>query len=81
MKETEEGRVEKLSRLVGGRFKLTSLIQKQAREYYMGGRAFMPSVRNFDELFSYILDEIEEGKIRLLLPGEVEERAAEEVGQ
>ena len=68
MRQSAEGRVEELSKLVGGRFKLTALIQKQAREYYRGGRAFMPSVRNFDELFNYILDEIEEGKIVLHLP-------------
>ncbi len=70
MKQSEEGRVEELSRMVGGRFKLTALIQKQARDYYVGGRAFMPSVRNFDELFNYILDEIEQKKITLMLPGE-----------
>jgi hypothetical protein len=70
MKQSEEGRVEELSRLVGGRFRLTTLIQKQAREYYVGGRTFMPSVRNFDELFNYILDEIEQKKITLVLPGE-----------
>jgi hypothetical protein len=70
MKQSEEGRVEELSRLVGGRFKLTTLIQKQAREYYVGGRTFMPSVRNFDELFNYILDEIEQKRITLVLPGE-----------
>ena len=83
MKRSEEGRVEELSKLVGGRFKLTALIQrrmieltvliqKQAQEYYAAGRTFMPSVRNFDELFNYILDEIEDGKIELQLrePGE-----------
>jgi len=69
MRQSEEGRVEELSRLVGGRFRLTALIQKQAREYYSAGRAFMPSVRNFDELFNYILDEVEQGKIALALPG------------
>jgi hypothetical protein len=67
MHRSQEGRVEELSRLVGGRFKLTTLIQKQAREYYRGGRAFMPSVRNMDELFNFILSEIEEGKIALEL--------------
>ncbi len=72
MEKSEEGRVEELSRQVGGRFKLTVLVQKQAREYYRGGRAFMPNVRNLDELFNYILDEIEEGKISLTLPGEEE---------
>jgi len=67
MKRSEEGRVEELSKLVGGRFKLTVLIQKQAQEYYSAGRTFMPSVRNFDELFNYILDEIEDGTIHLEL--------------
>lgn len=75
MKRDGEDRVESLSKKVGGRFKLTSLVQKQARDYYAGGRAFMPSVRNLDELFNYILDEIEEGKIALKLP---EERKAEQ---
>jgi DNA-directed RNA polymerase subunit K/omega len=76
MRRSEEGRVEELSRLVGGRFRLTVLIQKQARDYYAGGRAFMPSVRNFDDLFNYILDEIQQGKIALALPGETEQPAA-----
>ncbi|NLW49996.1 MAG: hypothetical protein GXY85_04020 [Candidatus Brocadiaceae bacterium] len=63
--KSQEGRVEELSKLVGGRFRLTVLIQKQAQEYYAAGRTFMPSVRNFDELFNYILDEIEDGTIQL----------------
>lgn len=76
--EAEEGRIEELSKLVGGRYKLTTLIQKQAVDYIKGGRAFMPSVRNMDELFRYILKEVEEGDISLELPGEVEEEAEEE---
>jgi len=67
MAASEEDRIEHLSRMVGGRFKLATLLQKQAREYYAGGRAFMPSVRNLDELFNYILEEVEEGKITLVL--------------
>jgi len=74
MIKSEEGRVEELSRQVGGRFKLTVLVQKQAREYYRGGRAFMPNVRNLDELFNYILDEVEDGKISLTLGGEDKEQ-------
>jgi len=70
MKRSQEGRIEDLSKQVGGRFRLTTLIQKQARDYYLGGRAFMPSVRNLDELFSYILNEIEEGKISLVVESE-----------
>ncbi len=78
MRESEEGRIEELSHTLGGRYKLTTLVQKQAREYVRGGGAFMPSVRNLDELFRYILNEIEEGRIKLLLPGEIEQRQAEE---
>jgi len=70
MKQSQEGRIEDLSKQVGGRFRLTTLIQKQARDYYLGGRAFMPSVRNLDELFSYILNEIEQGKISLVVQSE-----------
>jgi DNA-directed RNA polymerase subunit K/omega len=77
MATTEQNRVEQLSKMVGGRFKLTTLLQKQAREYYAGGRAFMPSVRNLDELFNYILDEIQAGKIGLELR-EAEQEASEE---
>jgi hypothetical protein len=67
MRRSQEGRVEELSRRLGGRFKLTTLIQKQARGYYLGGRAFMPDVRNLDELFAHILDQIDDGKISLQL--------------
>ncbi|MGD2174465.1 MAG: hypothetical protein PVJ27_03595 [Candidatus Brocadiaceae bacterium] len=78
MRRSAEGRVEKLSKEAGGRFKLTTLVQKQARDYVRGGRTFMPSVRNLDELFQYILDEIEGGKIGLLLPEQAEQREEEE---
>jgi hypothetical protein len=78
MRSSEEGRVEQLSKRVGGRFKLTTLVQKQARDYVRGGGAFMPKVRNLDELFRYILDEIAEGKIELELPEEIEEEAEDE---
>jgi hypothetical protein len=67
MRQSQEGRVEELSRKLGGRFKLTTLVQKQARGYYLGGRAFMPDVRNLDELFGQILDEIDDDKIALQL--------------
>lgn len=72
-KEAEEEKVEMLSRKVGGRFRLTSLVQKQMAQYIKGGRTFMPDVRNLDELFRYVLDEIDEDKVRLKLPGEEEE--------
>ncbi len=66
--KSKEARVEELSKKVGGRFKLTALIQKQVAQYVKGGQTFMPNVRNLDELFDYVLNEIEEGKIQLLLP-------------
>jgi len=78
MAASEEDRIEHLSKLVGGRFKLATLLQKQAREYYAGGRAFMPSVRNLDELFNYILEEVEQGKITLELRKTEEEKDEEE---
>ena len=68
MAKSEEHRVEELSRKIGGRFKLTALVQKQARDYHLGGRAFMPNVRNIDELFNFILDQVENDQIRLRLP-------------
>jgi len=81
MKKTEEGRVAELAEKVGGRFKLAALIQKQARDYYAGGRAFMPSVKNLDELFNYILDEIEQGRITLELPEESAGNQSAEIDQ
>ncbi len=78
MAASEEDRIEYLSKMVGGRFKLATLLQKQAREYYAGGRAFMPSVRNLDELFNYILEEVKEGKITLVLRGTEEKEDEEE---
>ena len=65
---SQEQRVEELSKKVGGRFRLTSLIQKQMRDYHLAGRAFMPDVENLNELFGYILDQIEDGEIELRLP-------------
>ena len=69
MAKSQEGRVEDIGRELGGRFKLTSLLQKQLREYVKGGRAFMPSVRNTHDLVSYILDLVAEtrGGNRFLL--------------
>jgi hypothetical protein len=65
MAKSQEGRVEDIGRELGGRFKLTSLLQKQLREYVKGGRAFMPSVRNTHELVSHILDDVEAGNLDL----------------
>jgi len=64
-KKSHEQRVEELSKKVGGRFKLTALVQKRMREFHMSSRAFMPNVRNLDELFGLVLDEVEGGTIGL----------------
>ena len=68
MDKSQEQRVEELTKKMKGRFKLTSLIQKQMRDYHLGGRAFMPNVKNVNELFEYVLDQIENDEIRLELP-------------
>ncbi len=68
MERSQEHRVEELSKKVGGRFKLTSLVQKQMREYHLAGRAFMPDVANINELFDYILNQVENDEIQLRLP-------------
>jgi hypothetical protein len=73
-KKSQEQRVEELSEKVGGRFKLSVLIQKQLRDYHLAGRAFMPKVRNLDELFNLVLDQIERGDIRLRAPEEKESK-------
>ena len=68
MRESQEHRVEELSKKVGGRFKLTSLVQKQVRQYHLVGRAFMPDVKNLNELFELVLDQVENDEIQLRLP-------------
>ena len=68
MEKSQEQRVEELSKKVDGRFRLTSLVQKQMREYHLAGRAFMPNVRNVNELFEYVLDQVENSEIRLERP-------------
>ncbi len=70
MKASRDQRVEDLSELAGGRFRLTTLILKRMRQYYLGGRTFMPRVRSNDELLDMIFDQIEKQEIALRLPGE-----------
>ena len=72
MKETYPSRIERLSSELGGRFKLTVMIQKRFQEVLRGGRAFAPS-ENTDVLFQLILDEIEHGRLALADPGEIPE--------
>lgn len=68
MRKSKEQMIEELSLKVGGRFKLTALVQKKTADYVKGGRTFMPDVRNLDELFIHVLNEVEEGRIRLSMP-------------
>jgi len=65
MQKSQEQRVEELSKLVGGRFALTALVQKRMRDYHLSGRAFMPNTRDLNELFELVLDQVENGVIRL----------------
>lgn len=81
MKETEEARVERISGIVGGRFRLTTLVQKRMRDFHKMGRAFMPTVRNFDELFNVVLDEVEQRKLELILPEGLKARLREGAAQ
>ena len=70
MRESQEQRVEELSKKVGGRFKLTALVEKRIRDYHMSGRAFMPRVRNMQELFMLVLDQIENDELQLRQPSD-----------
>jgi hypothetical protein len=78
MERSQEQRVEELGRRVGGRFRLTVLLQKQIRDYHLAGRAFMPNVRNFNELVEYVLDQVERDEIQLLLPEQAQPKQLEQ---
>ncbi len=75
-RKSQAQRIEDLSSDIGGRFKLSTLIIKRMREYYTGGRTFMPKVRNHDELFDLVLDQIESKEIVLKKPREVSSNQA-----
>ena len=77
MKETEEARVERISGMVGGRFRLTTMVEKRMKDFHKMGRAFMPTVRSFDELFNIVLDELESGKYELILRQQQQEKLRE----
>jgi len=74
MRKSKEQLVEELSSEVGGRYKLTVLVQKKMADYVKGGRTFMPEVRNLDELFFHVLQEVEEGRIQLEMPDDAMSR-------
>ena len=66
-------RLEKLTKKAGGRFRLTALLQKRLAELVRGSPAMVDLASN--NYFEIALSEIEEGKVRLLAPGEQEEAA------
>ncbi len=57
--------IDKLSKLVGGRYRLVALIQKRLRELYVGKP---PLIENHENLKAYqiVAAEIEQGKIWLV---------------
>jgi len=59
-------RLEKLTQKVGGRFRLTSLLQKRLAELLKGSPPLVDLPGK--DYFAIALREIEEGKIELLLP-------------
>lgn len=67
-------RLERLTQKVGGRFRLTTLLQKRLSELVKGSPPLvdLPS----SDYFEIALCEIEEGKIELLRPWNVEKQPA-----
>ncbi|HRU06837.1 MAG TPA: DNA-directed RNA polymerase subunit omega [Candidatus Brocadiia bacterium] len=62
-------RLEKLTRKVGGRFRLTSLLQKRMAELVKGSPAMLEVTNDVaDNLFEIALREIEAGRIELIRP-------------
>ena len=64
-------RLEKLTQKVGGRFRLTALLQKRLAELVRGSPALVDLPSN--NYFEVALREIEEGRIELLRPWTTEE--------
>ena len=64
-------RLERLTQKVGGRFRLTSLLQKRLSELVKGSPALVDLPSN--NFFEVALREIEEGRIELLRPWTTEE--------
>lgn len=66
----DDARLERLTRMVGGRYRLASLVQKRIQELVAGQRTFGDSrPAAADDLMERVLREIEEGRIVLQLPG------------
>jgi len=72
-------RLEALTRKVGGRFRLTSLLQKRLSELVKGSPPLVDLPAK--DYFEVALREIEEGKIELLRPWTAEEKALKEAAE
>lgn len=66
----EELKGEEIVQRIGGRFKLTSLIQHRMRELMEGGRPLVERRGRSD--LEIVIEEIAEGKIALNMSGEPE---------
>ena len=66
-------RLEKLTQKVGGKFRLTALLQKRLSELVKGSPALVDLPSN--NYFEVALREIEEGRIELLRPWRADEAA------
>jgi len=69
----EVDRLEKLTAKVGGRFRLTALLQKRLEELVKGSPPLVDLPSN--NYFEVALREIEEGRIKLLEPPAASEAA------
>lgn len=61
----DDARLDKLTQKVGGRFKLTALVQRRMQELLSTEHPFGDP--DIDNIFDNVLTEIEEGKISLSL--------------
>jgi DNA-directed RNA polymerase subunit omega len=68
---TQKAKIEQALAVIGGRFKLTSLLQKRVRELNRGASRLVQS--DTKELLDVALEEIIQGKITLF-PPEPEEK-------
>ena len=62
----DDARLERLTRIAGGRFRLTSLVQKRMQELIAAAHGF--GGPDIDNIFEKVLCEIEEGRVTLELP-------------
>lgn len=75
----DDARLERLTKVVGGRFRLTALVQKRMQEITTSAHAF--GEPNIDNMFERVLSEIESGRIKIELPEGGEPRVLPETGK